>query len=291
MKIGLSTYSLVDLIRDKKEMTVPEALEWIANNGGEHAEIVPFGFDLTDNDPLIHQIAEKSKELKIELSAYSILANLIPESREEFEEEIKRVQMHVEIARKLGVTYMRHDISAFFRPAEMNGIKNFEKDFPKMVEACKRITEYAKQYGIITTVENHGFFVNGSDRVEKLLLAVNDDNFKLTLDVGNFMCVDENPIVGIKKILPYAAMVHLKDFYLRSGDHDMGEGYWFRTNNGDYLRGAIFGHGEINVRKVLKMIKDSGYDGYASLEFEGMEDCRTGSKIGMDNIRRIWNEI
>lgn len=291
MKVGLSTYSLVDLIRDKKQMTVLDALDWIAANGGEHAEIVPFGFDLVDNDDLIQKIKSKAKELNLDLSAYSILANLIPETQEEYKAEIERVKQHVLIAQKLGVKYMRHDISAFFRSAEINRISNFEKDFPRMVQACQEITNFAKQHGIITTVENHGFFVNGSDRIEKLLLAVNDDNFKLTLDIGNFMCVDENPIVGLKKILPYATMIHLKDFYLRSGDVDMGEGYWFRTNVGDYLRGAIFGHGDMDVRKALKLIKESGYKGYASLEFEGMEDCRLGSRIGMDNIKRIWDEV
>jgi len=26
------------------------------------------------------------------------------------------------------------------------------------------------------------------------------------------------------------------------------------------------------------------------VEFEGMEDCQVGSKIGMDNVRRLWDE-
>jgi sugar phosphate isomerase/epimerase len=37
-------------------------------------------------------------------------------------------------------------------------------------------------------------------------------------------------------------------------------------------------------------VKQSGYDGYISVEFEGMEDCQTGSRIAMDNVRRLWNE-
>lgn len=41
----------------------------------------------------------------------------------------------------------------------------------------------------------------------------------------------------------------------------------------------------------MKEVKESGYDGYLSLEFEGMEDCRTGVKIGLENIKRIWDEL
>jgi sugar phosphate isomerase/epimerase len=290
MKIGLSTYSLVELIRNG-EMSVLDAIQWIADNGGEHVEIVPFGFDLVDNDELIEAIRNKAKEASIDISAYSILANLIQDDEEEFEKEIQRVMMHVDIANKLGVKLMRHDVSAFTRSAEENTIKNYEKDLPKMVEACRRIADHAAKYGITTTVENHGFYVNGSDRVQRLMELVDRPNYKATLDVGNFLCVDEQPLVGIKKMLPYTTMVHLKDFYVRYPDKHPGEGKWFISNHGNMLRGAIVGQGEIDIWKAVKMIKESGYDGYISIEFEGMEDCRLGSRIGMENARRIWNEV
>ena len=41
----------------------------------------------------------------------------------------------------------------------------------------------------------------------------------------------------------------------------------------------------------MKIVKRSGYDGYLTVEFEGMEDSKIGSKIGMDNVRRLWNEV
>ncbi|MNN92610.1 hypothetical protein D3C81_2109190 [compost metagenome] len=59
---------------------------------------------------------------------------------------------------------------------------------------------------------------------------------------------------------------------------------------GNYLRGAIAGHGDLPLWDILRLIKNSGYDGYLSIEFEGMEDCRTGTRIALDNVRRIWNE-
>ncbi len=290
MKVGLSTYSLVRLIRGG-EMDVLEAIQWIGENGGEHVEIVPFGFDLVDNDQLIDAIREKADEVGIEISNYAILANVIQEDEDAYKKEIERICTHVDIANKLGVKLMRHDVSAFSRPPEENIIANFQRDFSKMVDACTKIADYADQYGITTTIENHGFYVNGSDRVQALLNAVDRPNFKTTLDVGNFLCVDEDPLVGVKKNLPYTVMVHFKDFYIRPSYRDPGEGDWFRSNHGTYLRGSIIGHGDIDVWQAVKMIKDSGYDGYISIEFEGMEDCKVGSKIGMDNVRRIWNEV
>ena len=43
MKTGISLYSLSRAI-NAKEMTVVQAIEWMAENGAEHVEIVPCGF-------------------------------------------------------------------------------------------------------------------------------------------------------------------------------------------------------------------------------------------------------
>ena len=46
MKIGLSSYSISRAIR-AGEMDILGAVRWVAENGGEHIEIVPSGFVLT----------------------------------------------------------------------------------------------------------------------------------------------------------------------------------------------------------------------------------------------------
>lgn len=297
MKVGLSTYSLLPVI-NSGEMSVLDVIGWIADNGGEHVEIVPFGYNLVDNDALIEDIRKKVQEVGIEISNYAILANLIQDDDEAYENEINRLKKEVDIANKLGVKMMRHDVSAFRRPANQNTIIHYLKDMPKMVEACQRIADHAGQYGITTTVENHGFYVNGSDRVIQLIHEVGRPNYKMTLDVGNFLCVDEDSVIGVKKSLEYTRMVHLKDFYYRSSHRNPGgttefdcAGEWFTTVNGNYLRGSIVGQGDLDMWEILKLIKDSGYDGYLSIEFEGMENCLAGSKVSMSNARRIWDEV
>ncbi|MBO0958832.1 sugar phosphate isomerase/epimerase [Neobacillus sp. MM2021_6] len=290
MKVGLSTYSLVRELR-AETMTILDVIQWIADNGGEHMEIVPYGFTVVDHEALADQIREKAASLGIELSAYSFPANFVQETEEAFTEEVERIKKHVDIVNRLGIKIMRHDVTAFtLRPEEMT-IHYFEEHYEKMVKGSQLIADYAAQYRITTTIENHGFNVQASDRVQKVIHGVNRDNFKTTLDVGNFLCMDEDPLVGVKKNLQYAATVHLKDFYIRPYYENPGGGEWFRTVNENYLRGAIVGHGDLNIREILRLVKSSGYDGYLTVEFEGMEDCKVGSKIGMENVRRLWNEV
>lgn len=288
MKIGLSSYSLFGAMRSG-EMTILDAIQWVADNGGEHIEIVPMGpLNLEENPELINQIKDKAKEVGIDISHYLIGANFITETREDFEKEVERVKKHVDIANALGVKFMRHDVA--WRAGEEATIQQFEKDLPVLVEACREIADYAKQYGITTSVENHGFYVQASDRVIRLVEEVNRDNFKTTVDVGNFLCVDENPVAAVKKNIKYASFIHFKDFYYRPSYLNPGEG-WFKTTAGNYLRGAIVGHGDIDIREIVRIIKNSGYDGYISIEFEGLEDCRLGSKIALQNVRRFFEEV
>lgn len=290
MKIGLSSYSLLDAIK-AGEMDVLDAVQWIADNGGEHMEIVPYGFTLVDNLELADAVKNKAEEVGIALSNYSTPGNFVHDTEEEFNAEVSRLKEHVDLINRMGIKHMRHDVIAFTLPPEKRTIEHFEKSLPQMVEGSRQLADYAAQFGITTTIENHGVAVQASDRVQRVLAAVDRPNFKTTLDIGNFMCVDEDPIVGVKKNLPYASLIHFKDFYFRPYYENPGGGKWFTTANNNFLRGSIVGQGDINIREVIKLIKASGYDGYITLEFEGMEDCREASKIGMDNIKRLWDEV
>lgn len=286
MKLGLSSYSLFSALQSK-EIDILEAIQWIADQGGEHIEMVPLGFSLDDNPDLIHAIRQRAENAGIEISNYAISANFITSTNEEYENEIERVKKQVDIANLLGVKLMRHDVAS--RPINETSIEQFEKDLPKIVRACRQVADYAATFGITTSVENHGYFIQASDRVRTVINHVDRTNFKTTLDVGNFMCVDEDSVSAVKKNISLASMIHIKDFYLRPSYNNPGEG-WFPTTAGNYLRGAIVGHGDIDMREIVKIIKQSGYDGYVSVEFEGLEECKKGSKISMDNLQRLWEE-
>ncbi|MBO4795025.1 MAG: TIM barrel protein, partial [Clostridia bacterium] len=132
-----------------------------------------------------------------------------------------------------------------------------------------------------------GFFAQDAERVEKLINAVDDDNFGALVDIGNFSCADEyNPrSVGI--MAPYAFHAHAKDFHIKSGNgENPGDGF-FMSRGGNYLRGSIIGHGDVPVKQCVNALRRAGYDGYLMIEFEGMEDPITGISVGLKNLKRI----
>jgi len=284
LKIGLSSYSLSRAI-NAGEMDILGAIKWIAENGGEHMELSPGALVLAGNDALVKAIVKQAADSGIALSSYTIGANFVTDTDEAYEKEIKRVLGQVDIAAALGVKRMRHDAGS--RPIPDTSVANFEKDLPRLVNACRTIADYAKKFDIVTSVENHGYHVQSSERVQRLVLAVDRPNFRTTVDIGNFLCADEDPVAAVKNNIKLASMVHFKDFYRRKPGSDMGEG-WFPSRAGYSLRGSIVGQGDIDIPAVVKIIKESGYDGFVSIEFEGMEDCKTGSRIGLQNLKRYF---
>ncbi|WP_028561568.1 sugar phosphate isomerase/epimerase family protein [Paenibacillus pinihumi] len=285
MKLGISTYSLYKAL-SSGEMTIEDVLSYIAEIGAEHVEIVPLGFTLTDNDELIELIKRQAAEKGLELSNYAVGANFIGLEGEAYQAEIEKVKRDVDVAAALGIKRMRHDVAW----TQDTSIGHFLEQLPKLTAACQEIADYAAPLGITTSIENHGYFVQHSDRVQALVKAVGRDNFKTTLDVGNFLCADEDPSVAVANNIGLASMVHVKDFYYRPSYRAPGEG-WFKSGSGNWLRGAIVGHGDIDMPNVLRTVKAGGYDGYISIEFEGMEECKAGTKLGFDYVKRVWAEV
>jgi len=285
MKLGISTYSYYRAIASG-EWTVLDAIDASAELGAAHVEIVPLGFSLDDNDSLIEAIRRHAAERGVVLSNYAVGGNFSDLDDAAFEAEIARLKRQVDIASALGVSRMRHDVAW----SEDTSMKHYMLELPRLADACRQIAEYAASCGIVTSVENHGYYVQASDRVLALLHAVNHPNFKTTVDIGNFMCADEHPAAAVRSVIGDASMLHVKDFYKRQATRSPGEG-WFPTKGGSVLRGAIVGHGDIDIPEVLRIVLASGYDGYISIEFEGMEDCKLGTRLGFDYVRHTLQAL
>lgn len=267
-----------------------EVIDRAAEMGFEVIEFAgltpPEGMSALDFAPVVRAACARAG---LPIVNYTIPADLLCGSGGDLDAEILRVYGEVLVAEALGAPGMRHDAGWGFA-ADYPGPKSFEAALPRMADGCRAVTEFAAAHGIRTMVENHGYFCQDSGRVEKLVCAVNHANFGLLVDMGNFMCVDEDPAAAVGRVAPYAFHVHAKDFHWKPGHGpDPGEG-WFATRGGNRLRGAILGHGEVPVAQCLRLLTQAGFDGVLSLEFEGMEDPIKGVKIGLANLRSAVRE-
>lgn len=126
-----------------------------------------------------------------------------------------------------------------------------------------------------------------SNRVEELILAVDDPNYGWLVDIGNFICADEESTHAVSIAAQYVFHAHIKDFLYKSGrEINPGDG-WFKTRGGNYIRGTVIGHGVIPVAQCVEILKKAGYDGKFTVEFEGMEENMDALKAAYNYMKRI----
>lgn len=286
MQIGVSSYSYSRLVgRGKmKQIEVIKAAKDAGFDVIEFSTIsVPEGKTLPE---FAAELKAEADAVGIKIANYTIGADFVHGSNGDIEAEIERLKGEVDIAAILGAPGMRHDIT-YSLSREESGMHTFEAALPRIAQAVRAVTEYAASKGIRTMTENHGFISQDSVRVEKLITAVNHPNFGVLLDLGNFYCADENSAEAVGRLAPYAFHAHAKDFHIKSGNgFNPGEG-WFMSRGGNFLRGAIIGHGNVPLLQAIRALKRTGYDGVLSVEFEGMEDPMDGVRMGQANLRKL----
>ncbi len=286
MKIGVSSYSFSRLVR-AGEMSQLDVIAKAKEIGFDSIEFSTFQLPEGET-PLSFapKVREECERVGLAITNYTIGADFLNGSDGDLKAEIERVKEEVKVAKELGAPGMRHDATRGF-PPDHPGPKSFDAALPRLVEGCRAVTEFAQELGVKTMVENHGFFCQDSVRVEKLVNEVAHPNFGVLIDMGNFLCADDDPGEAVGRLIPYAFHVHAKDFHWRSGTRVSPGPGWIHTRGGNYIRGAIIGHGDVPILQCLRIMKRANFQGVLSIEFEGLEEPIKGIEMGLANLRRL----
>ena len=282
IKVSVSSYSFGGNYNSTEEGVI-EMIEKAAKMGFDGIEFIEGALCTPEK---AHIIKEKCEEVGITPVAFCVGANFAIADKAASDAEVERVCRFIDTTKEMGATLLRHDVA--YGPIKKG--TGYDYAIPFMAENIRRVTEYAAKEGVRTMTENHGFFSQDALRVEKLINAVGHENFGALVDIGNFMCADEDPVKSVGVMAPYAFHVHCKDFYFKPGtDVNPGDG-WFRSRGGNYLRGTVIGFGAAKASQSIGILKRAGYDGYMTVEFEGGEDAMWGIRVGKDNILRFLGE-
>lgn len=285
MKIGVSSYSFSRYLGNGI-MDIFGVINAAKEIGFEGIEFTDFGHltgSMTGMDAA-KMVRDRCQESDLAVMSYTIGADFLkPRDGNGWKGEVDRLKGELDIAKVLGAPLMRHDVTTGL-PNWKNSLGEFFDVLPVLVDGCKAVTQYAADLGIKTMFENHGYFIQDSERCALILDRVDHLNMGALVDIGNFLCADDDPLRAVTLMAPRAFHVHTKDFHIKSADARPGSG-WFRSRGGNWLRGSIIGHGNVDVPGCLKALKSAGYDGFVSIEFEGMEDNMQALEIGFQNLK------
>lgn len=147
------------------------------------------------------------------------------------------------------------------------------------VDSLTQLSEFAKASNINVLVENHGGFSSNGKWMTEVFSQIENENCGTLPDFGNFciekgddgVCLEEyDRYVGMKELLPYAKAVSAKS-------------YNFSEKGDDTL---------IDYHRIMKMVKESGYNGFVGVEYEGniMSEDK-GIELTRDLLIRVGKQI
>jgi sugar phosphate isomerase/epimerase len=151
-----------------------------------------------------------------------------------------------------------------------------------IIDGMGRLADYAAKENINIIIENHGLFSSDADLIVDIIQQVNKPNFGSFPDFGNW-CLSAkwgstqiacekayDRFQGVSELLPYARAVSAKSYNFNENGED-------RT---------------IDYYKMLKIVKESGYQGYVGIEYEGTElNEHDGILATKTLMERVWGSI
>nr|WP_024837590.1 sugar phosphate isomerase/epimerase family protein [Clostridium sp. 12(A)] len=162
---------------------------------------------------------------------------------DDFASHMELYKHTVEIAHEMETPYIR--MFSFFMPEH----ESYDPYHGKVMDQLGQFVDYAKASNIILLHENEkDIYGDVADRCLELMKEFYGEHFKAVFDFANFVQCKQDTLSAYEMLKPYIAYIHIKDALWSDGSV------------------VPAGHGDGNVEKILKMLKDSGYQGFLSLE-------------------------
>jgi len=134
-----------------------------------------------------------------------------------------------------------------------------------MKRSYGRIIEVAEAYEIIINVEVHGYFTTNPDMMEKMLAFCDSRYLRMNMDTGTTFIAGQTPVAFCDRFRKKVNHVHVKDVSKSLAAAVRGE------QTGIAVSHCAIGDGVNveNIRKILIILRDVGFDGVLSMECEG----------------------
>jgi sugar phosphate isomerase/epimerase len=273
-RIGVSSYSFWGFQREALR-DIPTCLDHAARMGFDGFEVLQRQLVATDNATL-QKIKRHAFLLGLDLMGYSTHQGFLNPDADKRKAQIKLTTDCIEQAYALGIPTMRVNSGTWGTSKDFNDLMakrgveqplegyDEEDAYGWVIEAYREILPVAEKCGVVLGLENHWGLGVTPEGVKRVVDAIGSPWLKVTLDTGNFL---EDPYDRLAKLAPDTVLLQAKTYF--------GGGVWY-TLDLDYPR-------------IARILKDAGFTGYVSLEFEGKEDPLSAIPKSLELLRRAFS--
>ena len=245
VKLSLNAYSFKQMLYDQIDdagagINLFDVLDFCAENNIDAIDPTGYffpGYPEVPSDEYINKFKRRAFHLSIDISGTGVRNDFASPDPEIRAAGVQHTKEWIEVSAKLGAPVIR-----VFAGKIPEGYEDkWDEVAGWMVESLKECAAYGEKIGVIVGVQNHGDMIQTADQAIKVAKMVNSEWFGIILDVGFFLT--EDPYVDIERVIPYTVNWQLKE--------------------------SVFGKASpirIDLARLMKIIKNSGYRGYLPLE-------------------------
>lgn len=272
--IGVSSYSFWGFRRDELR-DLHTCLDHAARMGFDGLEILQRQLPSTDNADL-QKIKRHAFLNGLDLMGYSSHQGFLSPDKDTRQRNIDHTIECIEQAHELGIPTMRVNSGTwgtsrdFDHLMERRGVEpplegyTDEDAYGWVIDAYEKIVPVAETCGVTLGLENHWGLGVTPEGVLRVVEAIDSPWLRVTLDTGNFL---EDPYDRLAMLAGETVLLQAKTYH--------GGGVWY-TLDLDYPR-------------IAGIMRDAGFGGYVSLEFEGKEDPLTAIPKSLKTLRSAFS--
>lgn len=272
--IGVSTYSFWQFNGPKEDTPIELCIDQAAAMGFDGVELLLVQMAREDN-AYLQQIKRRAFDAGLDLMGFSTHQGFLNPSQQYRQENIDKTIHQIELAYKLGIPTMRLNTGrwgtseSFDSLMANKGIEpplegyTDEEGFKWVMDSIEACLPTAEKCGVVLGLENHWGLGRTAAGVQRIVSGINHPWLKVTLDTGNFL---ENREEQLQLLAPHACLIQAKTYY--------GGGKWYTL--------------DIDYAKIGEMMRETGYKGYISLEFEGQDPPSTALPRSLELLRESF---
>ncbi|MGN6543989.1 MAG: sugar phosphate isomerase/epimerase family protein [Aureliella sp.] len=272
-RFGVSTYSFFKF-GGANNVPVDKCIELAAEMGFDGVELLHVQMD-GDSTAYLNSLKRKAFTLGLDLMGLSTHQTFLSPDAAVRKQNIEHTTRCLEIAYQLGIPTVRVNTGRWGTSKDFDELmKNKgveprlegysdDEGFQWVIDSYRTLAKKAEELGVIMGLENHWGLGRTAEGVLRVVKAVDSPWLQVTLDTGNFL---ENMYEQMEALIPYTVLVQAKTYY--------GGGTWYTL--------------DIDYSRVASLLKQHGYRGYISLEFEGKEDYRTAVPKSLAMLREAF---
>ena len=257
LKTSLNAYSFNDPLI-AKTMTLDDLLDYCAEHNFDGVDLTGYYFPnypQVPTDEYIYHIKRKAHLVGVSISGTGVRNDFSNADANKRKEDVQLIKNWIEVASKLGAPVIRIFAGAM-NPKEYS----WDTIAAWMVKDIKECVEYGQKHGVVVAIQNHNDFIKTADEAIKIIEMVNMEWFGLILDTGSYRKGD--PYQQIAQTIKYAVNWQVKENIFVNGIEE-----------------------KTDLKKLFKIIKNSGYRGYVPIETLGKGDPKVKVAKLLEEVR------